>query len=117
MTSDSRRAQPRVQASISVKMRVPGGQTTNTERIGNISLGGIFIYMEDPISFGAEVDLEFSLPVAPRVIHCKGFVVWSTKNEPDKAARMGHGIGVRLMDIGISDMRLLAEYIETALGS
>ncbi len=110
-----RRAQPRVEANISVKVRVPGGQTTTTQRISNISLGGVFIQMDDPLAFGVEVDLEFHLPVAPRSIGCKGFVVWSTKTSPEKQAEHGKGIGVRLMDIGITDMRMLAKYVEGGL--
>lgn len=112
-----RRGQPRVKANIGVTVRVPGGRTTSSEIIHNISLGGVFIQMNDPLPFGTEVSLEFSLPVAPRTIRCKGFVVWSTKNSPERATMGGEGIGVRLMDIGITDMRILAEYVEGELSA
>jgi uncharacterized protein (TIGR02266 family) len=115
MTTSSRRSQPRVEANLTVKLRVPAGETTATNRIRNISLGGVFIEMDEPIAFGTEVQLEFSLPVAPRVIRCKGFVVWSTKTSPERVKDGVQGIGVRLMEIGIADMRTLAEYIEHEL--
>lgn len=98
-----------------MKVRLPDGGTAVTQRIGNISLGGVFIEMEDPVAFGSEVALEFSLSVAPRTIRCKGFVVWSTKTSPERAKSGQKGIGVRLMDIGIADMRTLAEFIEAEL--
>ena len=114
MSTQSRRTQPRVDANISVKVALPGGPSTTTQRIRNISLGGLFIEMNDPVPFGTELALEFDLPVAPRHIRCKGFVVWSTKTAPERAKGM-QGIGVRLMDIGIADMRLLAQYVEKEL--
>lgn len=115
MSTPSRRTQPRVDANIRVKVSWGGGRSATTERIRNISLGGVFIEMEEPVSFGTELTLEFDLPVAPRHIRCKGFVVWSTKTAPERGQGM-QGIGVRLMDIGIGDMRLLAQYVEKELG-
>jgi len=98
-------------------MRLPDGAMEATQGITNISLGGVFIEMKDPVAFGSEISLEFSLPVAPRTIRCKGFVVWSTKTSPERAKDGQKGIGVRLMDIGIADMRTLAEYIESELAT
>jgi uncharacterized protein (TIGR02266 family) len=109
-----RRSNSRVDVDLSVKLKLPDGRTTSTEVIRNISLGGIFIAMGDPLAFGAEVALEFTLPVAPRTIRCKGFVVWSTRTHPDKVPGLT-GIGVRLLDIGITDMRVLNEFIAAQL--
>lgn len=113
--SSHRRAQPRVQANLSVKVRLPEGATTRSELIRNISLGGVFIQMEEPLAFGTEVALEFSLPGAPGTIRCKGFVVWSTRTSPERAVEGMSGVGVRLMDIGITEMRALADYVEAEL--
>lgn len=98
-------------------MRLPDGAIEATQRITNISLGGVFIEMDNPVAFGSEVSLEFSLPVAPRTIRCKGFVVWSTKTSPERAKAGQKGIGVRLTDIDITEMRTLAEYIESELAT
>jgi uncharacterized protein (TIGR02266 family) len=111
----SKRQHPRIQTNISVKIKGAGGQTTSTQRILNLSLGGVFVEMDDPLNFGQELELEFSLPSVTRQIRCKGFVVWTTKTSPERAQGK-KGIGVRLMDIGIADMRVLSEFIEQNLG-
>lgn len=114
MSGSNQRQHKRVSANISVKLRSPDGRRTATEQIRNISLGGVFIEMHDPIPFGTDLELEFSVPADPRVIRCRGFVVWSTRSSPDKAQGL-QGIGVRLMDIGVREMRLLNDYIEEQL--
>ena len=110
----SRREHKRVNASITVKVRSPDGRRATTEQIKNISLGGVFIEMENPLAFGTDIELEFSLPTEARVITCKGFVVWSTKTAPERGGG-SQGIGVRLMDIGVREMRILNEFIEGQL--
>ena len=111
MNPSSRREHKRVSAIIGVKGRSPDGRRSSAEQIRNVSLGGVFIEMKDPLPFGTDIDLEFSLPVDPRVIKCKGFVVWSTKDSPERGQGK-EGIGVRLMEIGVREMRLLNEFIE-----
>ena len=107
----SRREHKRVSAAINVKVRSPDGRRASTEEIRNISLE-----MSDPFAFGTDIELEFTLPADRRIINCKGFVVWSTKTSPERAAGRS-GIGVRLMDIGVKEMRLLNEFIEEHLKS
>jgi hypothetical protein len=48
------------------------------------------------------------------VIRCKGFVVWSTKDDPAKHSQK-RGIGVRLTDIGVQEMRILAQFIDSQM--
>ncbi|MBI5507399.1 MAG: PilZ domain-containing protein [Deltaproteobacteria bacterium] len=114
MSTSNQREHKRVAATIGVKVRSPDGRRASAEKIRNISLGGVFIEMDDPLPFGTDIDLEFTLPEDPRVVQCKGFVVWSTKTSPERAEGL-KGIGVRLMDIGVRDMRLLNEFIEEQL--
>ncbi|MEE8408859.1 MAG: PilZ domain-containing protein [Myxococcota bacterium] len=114
MAASSRREHKRVAARITAKVRAPDGTRSTTEEIRNISLGGVFIVMDDPLAFGTDIELEFNLPTNPRVIRCKGFVVWSTKTSPERAGGL-QGIGVRLMDIGVREMRLLNQFIESEL--
>ena len=113
--TQQRRTQPRVNTDISVKLRSVAGGTTTTQKIRNVSLGGVFIEMNEPLAFGTEIDMEFSLPVAPRVIRCKGFVVWTTKTAPERVQDGAEGIGVRLMEIGIAEMRILSGFIKESL--
>lgn len=109
-----RRSNSRVDVELGVKMRLADGRVASSSTIRNISLGGVFIAMPEPLPFGAEVLLEFSLPVAPRLIRCRGFVVWSSKTHPEKANGR-EGVGVRLMDIGITEMRILHEFVSAQL--
>lgn len=110
----AKREHKRVNATIDVKVCTPDGSRSSTDRIRNISLGGVFIEMNEPLPFGTDVELEFELPINPRVISCKGFVVWSTKDSPERGGGTP-GIGVRLMDIGVREMRQLNDFIEAQL--
>jgi uncharacterized protein (TIGR02266 family) len=116
VAKSSRREHKRVPATIRVKVRSPDGEWATTEEIRNISLGGVFIAMSAPLPFGADIELEFHLPTNPRVIRCKGFVVWSTTTSPERGGGRD-GIGVRLMDIGVREMRTLNQFIEEELKS
>jgi len=100
------RGRPRTDAPLSVKIRLGDGRIHSSDLIHNISLGGIFIETPDAMPFGVEVALEFTLPVPPRAIRCRGFVVWSSRTHPDKCPGQ-QGVGIRLTDIGITEMRLL----------
>ncbi len=95
---------------VAVKVRLASGQMPTVAGIWNVSLGGVFFEMKEPLPFGVEVGLEFSLPVDPHVVRCKGFVVWSTKSSPEKAPGRG-GVGLRLADIKIAEMRALARAV------
>ena len=114
MAKSARREHTRVDAAIDVKVRCADGRRTGGEEIRNISLGGVFIAMIEPLPFGTDVELEFTLPLDKRVIRCRGFVVWSTKEHPERGGGMT-GIGVRLMDIGVREMRLLNDFIDRQL--
>ena len=111
MAKSRKREHKRVSTAISVLLRSPDGRRETTEEICNISLGGVFIHMKDPFSFGTDIDLQFNLPQRSQVVKCKGFVVWSTKTSPERGDGRP-GIGVRLMDIGVREMRLLNQFIE-----
>ena len=111
------RSNPRVSADILVKVRTTDGRELLAGQIRNISLGGVFIETSEPQPFGKDLDLEFSIPgAARRTIRCKAFVVWSTKTSPEKSRDM-QGMGLRLTDIGVQDMRALAEFIGQQLGT
>ncbi len=109
-----RRTHPRVAATgVTVNLRTEDGRARSSERLGNISLGGVFVEMQEPLAFGTDVRLEFNLPSSGKILRCRGCVVWSSRNR----ATDQDGIGVRLIDIGISDMRILAEHIATEMGT
>ena len=110
--SSSQRAHPRVPISVNVNIVIntPEGRTVRAERMGNLSLGGVFIGMEDPPAFGTELSMEFRLASDAAVIRCRGFVAWSTRGKDE--APENRGIGVRLMGLSIADMKALSEYVD-----
>lgn len=109
------RNHPRVNTEINVSIKMPDGRIHSAGQIRNISLGGVFIEIKDPPSFGSEFDLEFRLPQAAETFRCRGLVVWNTKSNPENSEIPG--MGVRLMQIGVQDMRRLAEYIDSLLAT
>jgi len=115
--NEGHRAHLRVSTNIEVRVRTAHGQEIQTGQIRNLSLGGVFVETSEPQPFGSDLDLEFCLPGAgQRTVRCKGFVVWSTKSSPEKSPTM-QGMGVRLTDIGVQEMRALAEFIGPLLGA
>lgn len=112
MDPSKRRGHPRVSAGLITTLELPDGRITVAERLSNISLQGLFVEMTEPLPLGCEVGLEFKLPVAARIVRCRGLVV-RTVTTP--GGEEPPGIGLRLMDIGIADMRVIAEYIEQQL--
>ncbi|MBN1959866.1 MAG: PilZ domain-containing protein [Deltaproteobacteria bacterium] len=109
--ASERRSNSRVNVKLSVNIRLSDGHSLSSNLIRNISLGGVFIEMPEPLAFGTEIYLEFKLPETPRILNCSGFVVWSSKTNPERCPGK-IGIGVRLMDISINEIRLLHEFID-----
>ena len=113
MSSD--RAHPRVPVSVqaNISVHTPQGATVRAERVANISLGGIFIEMENPPAFGSELQIEMKLEGNHAGVRCTGFVAWSTRNHPEANGRAG--VGLRLTGLSIADMKYLADYIEARM--
>ena len=93
-----------------VKLRLPDGGRRSESSVWNTSLGGVFVEMKDPLPFGAEVDLEFVFPRDTDNVKCGGFVVWSSHDSPEKSSGR-EGSAIRLMNIGIAEMRRLADIV------
>lgn len=99
----------------SVKLRLTDGTELTERHVWNTSLGGVFVEMRDPLPFGTELNIEFILPREGQSIRCEGFVVWSTQTSPQNAPGK-QGVGIRLINIGIKEMRQLAEAVARSLG-
>jgi hypothetical protein len=99
--------------SLAVEVKIKRGSKTSTSsELWNTSLGGVFIGMKDPLAFGSDVQLEFSLPSDPRTIRCEGFVISTAHGD----SQGKNGINVRLTSIGIAEMRHLARCVGRDLG-
>ncbi|MEO1172262.1 MAG: PilZ domain-containing protein [Myxococcota bacterium] len=104
------RGHGRADTDVSVTLTLANGIARRVDRLRNISLGGLFIEMDEPLPFGSEVDLEFVLAAGVKAIQCRGLVVRRQTNTPT-------GIGLRLLEIEPSDLRLVADYLEQHLVS
>jgi len=99
---------------IHVTMRAGSGRSLSTKEIRNISLGGIFLQTNELLAFGEQLSVELKLGRQHPTIRCKGFVIWSTKESPQRAPGM-KGVAVRLTDLGVAEMRLIADTVGSSL--
>jgi len=97
-----------------VRLRQSDGTRVASERIHNVSLGGIFVEMAQPLPFGSEVDVQLTLPQTSWPLRCTGFVVRASMSSGHNDAERP-GVGMRLMGVGLREMRLLAEFVEARL--
>ena len=95
---------------LSVQLRSANGHRHETSSVWNISLGGLFLELPEPLPFGEDVELELAMANQPRPLVCKGFVVWSTKDSPEKG-RGKVGAAIRLTEVGIAEMRSIAAQV------
>ena len=79
-----RRAQQRYGIEIPIEVRHEGAVIATTTQ--NISLGGMFIGLTEPLPFGAKVHLVFSLPDLPEPLEVDAHVRW---------LQAGVGVGVQ----------------------
>ena len=78
-------------------------------RLTNISRGGLFVEVSFP--FGAEIELVFRIPGAPRAIHARGRVAWNYDTRK-ATSRFVVGSGIRFTQIAPEDRALLEAQLE-----
>jgi type IV pilus assembly protein PilZ len=82
-----------------------------SNRVTNISRGGIFVQSDHPIPFDSEVDLRLVLPQSHMTIAAKGRVVW-TYDVQRGTGRLVPGAGIKFIDMSPSDRALIEQYLE-----
>jgi hypothetical protein len=70
----------------------------------DISVGGMFVQTEAPVTFGAEVVVYMTLPGAPKEIRLPGVVRWKS---PD-------GMGVQFGLLGARETHAITEIVKKA---
>ncbi len=103
-----KRASPRVPVRLRVNIFCRNRELQSSQAITNISLGGVYVELSEPIPFGSEIDMIFELPDG--IFECAGTVVRVESGERP-------GIGVRLTRVEISDLRRMRAYIDQRLPS
>jgi uncharacterized protein (TIGR02266 family) len=82
-----------------------------SNRVTNISRGGLFIQSTDPLPLHAEVDLAFTLPDTGATILATGRVIWNY-DMAKGSARLLPGSGIKFIDMAPGDRALLEECLE-----
>ncbi len=92
-----KRKHPRVQAKISVYFK--NIEQLNREFVQNISLGGLFIQVDQLLEANSIVDIELHFPN-----HSKQFLIQAkvvrtmVMSDPDHKGKQRYGVGVRFID-------------------
>jgi uncharacterized protein (TIGR02266 family) len=83
-----------------------------SNRVTNLSRGGLFIKSDNPLPVSAEVDLTLTLPGTDRPLRARGRVIWNY-DIAKGSCHVVRGMGIKLIDLGTKERRTLAEYLET----
>jgi PilZ domain len=99
-----RRSNPRIKCSNSVEL-YPSNQTAPMRaRVGDISLGGCFVEMSNPLPKGTE--LRIAIWVKDTKLWAKGKVVFSTP---------GYGVGVQFLAMSDPERDQLKQYLTSQI--
>jgi uncharacterized protein (TIGR02266 family) len=104
----------RYQLDIPVNCSTSGFFVSN--RVTNISRGGLFIQSADPLPLHAEVELAFALPDTGATILATGRVVWNY-DIAKGGARILPGSGIKFIDMAPGDKELLEACLEKLAAS
>ncbi|MCA9511231.1 MAG: response regulator [Myxococcales bacterium] len=97
---------PRVDTAEPVQLRVAGEASEGTLR--NLSRGGAFVELPEPLPSGPEVELAFRIPGSTRAIAPSAEVVW-TRPAAHGARRFGQGL--RFLRLDARALRALEDYV------
>lgn len=77
----------------------------------NMSVGGLFLETDSPLSPGAQLKLKFSHPKKKEPIVCRGRVAWV--NAPAAPVSTKHPVGMGVEFVDLEEERLLQELIRS----
>lgn len=79
-----------------------------SNRVTNLSRGGLFLRSDSPLPLHAEVDLAFKLPDSGATIQATGRVIWNY-DVAKGSSRIVPGSGIKFLDISPADKALLED--------
>jgi len=97
---------PRVEMQEPVQLRLQGRAVNGTLR--NLSRGGAFVELEEPLPSGPEIELDFHIPGSLRALAPSAQVVW-TRPGAKGSRRCGHGL--RFLRLEARAFRALEDYV------
>ncbi|MEJ2202125.1 MAG: response regulator [Desulfuromonadaceae bacterium] len=102
----------RSQALAKLKIRYGlNSATLLTDYSINLSEGGMFLEMENPLSVNTALNLELLLPSLDEPICCRGRVAWRHFSDQDTESRLPAGMGVQFLDLPNEYVYALREFI------
>lgn len=108
MVEHFRRTDPRYDRLLGVELVVNGQTVTASCR--NLSLGGVFVEVVDPIPVQTTIQVRFRVPTQAEVIDVTGEVRWVEKPlEPGRAT----GLGIRFHGLRARDVWALNRFFQT----
>jgi uncharacterized protein (TIGR02266 family) len=81
-----------------------------SNRVTNLSRGGLFIKSDQPLPVATEVDLTLTLPGSESPVKACGRVIWNYDIKKG-SSRMVRGMGIKLLDLESDERQRLEEYI------
>ncbi|HEX3697090.1 MAG TPA: PilZ domain-containing protein [Polyangia bacterium] len=108
MAEHFRRIDPRYDRQLEVELFLEGKK--RVARTRNISLGGLYVEVQEAAAIGTAVQLRFVLPTQPEAIEVAGDVRWVVRKGPADPI----GIGIRFEGLRARDVWALNRFFQTA---
>jgi uncharacterized protein (TIGR02266 family) len=106
------RADQRIKARIPIHYSVMSGDFLNDYCI-DLNTGGMFLQTKHPFMVDTTLSLEFKLPTNGSTIRCKARGAWVNDPAQRKKPNLPPGMGVQFLDISLSDMNAIQDYIKS----
>jgi len=114
-TQKNRRKSLRAPLYIDASFRLACG-TLNRAKIINLSTGGVFIKVDEPVGSKERIVVRFSLQSISKHMQLEGEVVWSRSYlKPKPKFEMVNVMGVKFVNIREKHKRLIKNYILQAI--
>ncbi len=108
--SEEKREHKRVPTDFLVRARVSTQGEVREGICQNLSTGGLFILMQEPLPRGTEIYLELRLEPINKTILAEGVVVWVRPSMPDP--NFPSGIGLRFTAISDEALQLVRSVVD-----
>jgi type IV pilus assembly protein PilZ len=81
--------------------------------ITDISAMGIFVQTRSPEPAGTRLNLRFTVPSQDQPFELEGEVIWVNPYRPGDRENLNPGMGIRFVDLTMSDRERLTELVKT----
>ncbi len=107
MVDHFRRTDPRYDRRLEIEILLDGKKHIATSK--NLSLGGLFVEIAEPLPVQTTVQVRFRVPTQPEPIDVTGEVRWVERAQPGSPA----GMGIRFAGLRARDVWALNRFFES----